>query len=59
MVSKPVIEVYKNPQCGCYGEWVSHLRAQGFAANVHDVSDTVAIREQYRVPTVLGAINSE
>jgi len=58
VVSNPAIEVYKNPQCGCCGEWVSHLRAQGFAVTVHDVSDTIAIREKHRVPVALGSCHT-
>lgn len=56
--SNEVMEVYKNPQCGCCGAWVSHLRARGFAVNVHEVADTAAIREQQRVPPALGSCHT-
>jgi hypothetical protein len=26
----PQVEVYKNPDCGCCGAWVDHLKAAGF-----------------------------
>lgn len=58
LTSNAVIEVYKNPQCGCCGAWVSHLRAQGFAVNVHEVADTAAIRDQHRVPAALGSCHT-
>lgn len=53
-----VVEVYKNPQCGCCGAWVSHLRAQGFVVNVHDVADTEAVRDKHGVPAVLGSCHT-
>lgn len=56
--SNEVIEVYKNPQCGCCGAWVSHLQAQGFAVNVHEVADTAAVRAQHQVPAVLGSCHT-
>lgn len=37
----PVLTVYKNPNCGCCGKWVSHLQENGFQAttvNRHDLS---------------------
>ena len=30
------IEVWKDPSCGCCGEWVKHLEANGFSVTVQD-----------------------
>lgn len=30
VTSLPWVEVYKNPDCGCCGAWVDHLKAAGF-----------------------------
>lgn len=58
LTADAVIEVYKNPQCGCCGAWVSHLRARGFTVNVREVADTATIRERYRVPAALGSCHT-
>jgi hypothetical protein len=37
--SRPVMEVYKSPTCGCCTEWVEHVKANGFDAKVIDLDD--------------------
>lgn len=37
--AKTVIQVYKSPTCGCCTSWVEHVRANGFQAEVFDVSE--------------------
>lgn len=37
--AKTVIQVYKSPTCGCCKNWVDHIRAAGFQAEVIDVTD--------------------
>jgi hypothetical protein len=49
----PQVTVYKNPACGCCGEWVKHMQANGFRLEVHDVSDVTPIRHRYGVPDSL------
>lgn len=44
------IAVYKDPSCGCCGQWVAHLRAVGFALEVHDVEDIVRIKADAGIP---------
>jgi hypothetical protein len=52
--SKPTaIVVYKDPSCGCCTKWVSHLRANGFAPEVHDRSDMNALKDSLGVPPAL------
>lgn len=46
----PLMEVYKSPSCGCCGDWIKHLRANGFDTRVHDVEDTGEYRRRYGVP---------
>ncbi len=29
-------EVWKDPSCGCCGDWIDHMQAHGFKATVHD-----------------------
>jgi hypothetical protein len=33
--SQVLVEVWKDPECGCCKDWVSHLQAAGFAVKVH------------------------
>lgn len=32
----PVIKMYKNPSCACCGEWVEHMRENGFRVDVEE-----------------------
>ena len=53
-VPKPTsITVYKDPSCGCCTKWVDHLRANGFAPEVHDRSDMQALKDSLGVPVAL------
>ena len=47
------ITVYKDPSCGCCTKWVNHLRANGFAPEVHDRSDMEALKDSLGVPAAL------
>ncbi len=44
------ITVYKSPWCGCCGNWVTHLRAQGFSVAVEEREDMDPIKARYSVP---------
>jgi len=54
----PRITVYKSPWCGCCEAWVDHLRAGGFAAEVHDVEDLTPIKRIAGVPSGLGSCHT-
>ena len=43
--TKPRVDVWKTPTCGCCKDWVSHLEGNGFDVTVHHVSDA-AKRDQ-------------
>lgn len=49
----PRVTVYKNPACGCCGEWVKHMQANGFRVETHEVADMTPIRHKYGVPDTL------
>jgi hypothetical protein len=52
--AKPAtVTVYKDPACGCCTKWVEHLRASGFAPDVHDRSDMDALKDSLGVPSEL------
>jgi hypothetical protein len=52
------IHVYKNPDCGCCGEWVRHLQAAGFAVQVTEVSDTAQTRKKLGMPDKFGSCHT-
>ncbi|MGE5169278.1 MAG: DUF411 domain-containing protein [Rudaea sp.] len=56
--AQPVVDVYKSPTCGCCGNWVRHLRANGFAVNVNDVADVDAVRAKAGVPAKLASCHT-
>jgi len=37
--SKPLVEVWKSPTCGCCKDWVKHLQGQGFAVKTYEVTE--------------------
>ncbi|HEX5739232.1 MAG TPA: DUF411 domain-containing protein [Hydrogenophaga sp.] len=45
----PVLQVWKDPNCGCCGDWVTHLQADGFQVQVFD-SGNAAVRKRLGLP---------
>jgi hypothetical protein len=45
-----LLTVYKSPACGCCGDWVKHMKANGFAVDVRDLADVAPIRRKHGVP---------
>jgi hypothetical protein len=56
--SRPLVEIWKSPTCGCCGEWTKHLQKNGFATKVNYVEDTTAIRREARIPEALGSCHT-
>lgn len=54
----PVMTVYRSPTCGCCGDWVEHMRAEGFTVEVEDVQDLVAVKNRLGVPSHLGSCHT-
>jgi hypothetical protein len=52
------VEVYKSPSCGCCGNWVRHMRTNGFAVEVKDVPDVDAVRLKAGVPPKLASCHT-
>jgi hypothetical protein len=55
--TRPQVEVWKDPNCGCCKEWVDHLQANGFQVKVHDVGNTAA-RKRLGIPDKLGSCHT-
>jgi hypothetical protein len=54
----PQVTVYKSPACGCCGEWVKHMRANGFRVEIEDVADVAPIRRSNGVPDSLASCHT-
>lgn len=54
----PTVTVSKDPNCGCCGAWVDHLRAAGFTASVRDTGDLPAIKRRLGVPGELASCHT-
>ena len=55
--TRPQVEVWKDPDCGCCKDWVSHLEASGFQVKVHDSGNAQA-RARLGVPDKLGSCHT-
>jgi hypothetical protein len=55
--AQPRVEVWKDPNCGCCGDWVRHLQAEGFEVRVHDNGNTAA-RKRLGIPEKLGSCHT-
>lgn len=49
----PPMTVYKDPNCGCCAEWVSHVRKAGFVVTVRDTADMASVKASFGVPSAL------
>ncbi|MEN9507828.1 MAG: hypothetical protein RLZZ621_391 [Gemmatimonadota bacterium] len=50
--------VYKDPNCGCCEQWVSHVKQAGFAVTVRDTSDMATVKASMGVPDALGSCHT-
>jgi len=53
----PLLQVWKDPSCGCCGDWVKHLQASGFLVQVIDTGN-VAARKHLGMPDTLGSCHT-
>lgn len=53
----PMVEVWKDPNCGCCHDWVKHLDANGFATRVRDEGNNAA-RARAGIPQKLGSCHT-
>jgi hypothetical protein len=55
--TRPQVEVWKDPNCGCCKDWVIHMQASGFDVKVHD-SGNNAVRKRLGIPDKLGSCHT-
>lgn len=49
----PQMVVYRDPNCGCCGGWIEHMRKAGFPVKEHRSPDASLIKERLGVPPEL------
>jgi len=52
-----LVEVWKDPSCGCCGDWIKHLQAQGFAVKVNETGNT-AMRKRLGIDIKYGSCHT-
>jgi hypothetical protein len=50
--------VHKDPNCGCCGAWVDHLRANGFEVSVTETAQLNRIKARLGVPNALASCHT-
>ena len=50
-------DLWKNPQCGCCKDWITHMEHNGFRFTVHDSGNTGA-RARLGIPMRLGSCHT-
>lgn len=53
----PMVEIWKDPNCGCCQDWVKHLNSNGFTTRVHDDGNSAA-RTRLGIPARLGSCHT-
>lgn len=51
------VEVWKDPSCGCCGDWIDHVQANGFKVTTHD-SGNNAVRARLGLPAKFGSCHT-
>lgn len=54
----PTATVYHDPNCGCCGGWVAHMRSAGFQVNVIDTDDLAGIKNRFAIPSDLASCHT-
>ena len=53
----PVMQVWKDPNCGCCKDWISYLERDGFQVQVFDTGNTAA-RQRLGLPVKFGSCHT-
>ncbi|QXL84793.1 DUF411 domain-containing protein [Comamonas sp. NLF-1-9] len=55
--AQPMVQVWKDPSCGCCKDWIAHMQANGFATTVHEIGNAGA-RARLGLPRELGSCHT-
>lgn len=58
LTAAPALIVHKDPNCGCCGAWVDHVRQAGLAAEVRLETDMSAVKARLGVPQDLASCHT-
>lgn len=53
----PLVQVWKDPNCGCCKDWIAHLEKNGFRSQTFDTGNT-AVRARLGMPQQLGSCHT-
>ncbi|CAN7188277.1 DUF411 domain-containing protein [Bosea sp. LjRoot237] len=54
----PKMIVTRDPNCGCCGNWVTHVKAAGFPVEVIEVADVAPLKLKLGVPDALSSCHT-
>jgi hypothetical protein len=46
----PILDVYKDANCGCCEKWLEHVNKRGFTANAHNITDLFEFKKSKHIP---------
>ncbi|MBD2835674.1 DUF411 domain-containing protein [Pseudomonas sp. JM0905a] len=52
------MDVYRDPNCGCCKEWITHLRDNGIQVRDHEETNMTAVKMRVGVPYQLGSCHT-
>lgn len=55
--ASPVVQVWKDPNCGCCKDWIAHMEKSGFRSQTFEVGNT-AMRARLGMPQQLGSCHT-
>jgi hypothetical protein len=53
----PVLQVWKDPNCGCCNDWITYLQRDGFQVQVFETGNT-AVRQRLGLPVKYGSCHT-
>ena len=54
----PKMTATRDPNCGCCGSWVAHVRAAGFPVEVVEIADVTPLKTRLGVPDALASCHT-
>lgn len=55
--ASPLIEVWKDPACGCCQEWIKHMQSSGFSVTIHH-GGNIDARARLGLPAKYGSCHT-
>ena len=54
----PLVEVWKSPSCGCCGDWIKYMQANGFRVKVNEVDNAALVRKRVGFDAKFGSCHT-